>query len=497
MNKKRAAAYARVSTNSRAQEHSFEFQSRYWNQTLGNNDDYDYIGLFADKGISGKYVNRRPQFLALMELCNRGEVDIIFTKSVQRFARNAEELLKHVRALREKGIEVYFEKENIHTLNPDSELYLTIAAAIAEEDLTRYSNNVAWSIKDRFERGEMILGPRIYGYRKTAENRLIVYPDEARIVRLIFEEYIKGDVSTLKIAKKLNSMGIPSPNGGEWLCSQISYIIKNEKYYGDMILQKTFVEGGVKYANRGERIRYYVENSHEPIISKEIWDKAQEVLGQRANPHLVGAKLKSYPFTGLIVCGACGANYTHKVNNSGTISQANFWKCHIAIQKGVKYCHNPGIKEKVLYDLFVDCYNEFVTEGYYKKTVDNTEALDRLARLNDSETELTLLMTRGVINQNQYLEEQQRIRFEMQSIQRKLHEERTYLVQGSDFHPIKEFDEDKLYKFIKRVVVKDWTVTFEFFNGVCITRSYTNGQPGNIKDWKLKQKQRREEQNGQ
>ena len=404
-------------------------------------------------------------------------MDIIFTKSVQRFARNAEELLKHVRALREKGIEVYFEKENIHTLNPDSELYLTIAAAIAEEDLTRYSNNVAWSIKDRFERGEMILGPRIYGYRKTAENRLIVYPDEARIVRLIFEEYIKGDVSTLKIAKKLNSMGVPSPNGGEWLCSQISYIIKNEKYYGDMILQKTFVEGGVKYANRGERIRYYVENSHEPIISKEIWDKAQEVLGQRANPHLVGAKLKSYPFTGLIVCGACGANYTHKVNNSGTISQANFWKCHIAIQKGVKYCH--------------------VTEGYYKKTVDNTEALDRLARLNESETELTLLMTRGVINQNQYLEEQQRIRVEMQSIQRKLHEERTYLVQGSDFHPIKEFDEDKLYKFIKRVVVKDWTVTFEFFNGVCITRSYTNGQPGNIKDWKLKQKQRREEQNGQ
>ena len=263
-----------------------------------------------------------------------------------------------------------------------------------------------------------------------------------------------------------------------------------------MILQKTFVEGGVKYANRGERVRYYVENSHEPIVSKEIWDKAQEILVQRANPHLVGAKLKSYPFTGLIVCGECGANYTHKVNNSGTISQANFWKCHIAIQKGVKYCHNPGIKEKVLYDLFVECYNEFVTEGYYKKTVDNTEALDRLARLNDSETELTMLMTRGVINQNQYLNEQQHIRAEMQCIQKKLQEERSYLVQGSDFHPIKEFDEEKLYKFIKRVVVKDWTVMFEFYNGVCITRSYTNGQPGNIKDWKLKQKQRQEEQNG-
>lgn len=137
-----------------------------------------------------------------------------------------------------------------------------------------------------------------------------------------------------------------------------------------------------------------------------------------------------------------------------------------------------------------------MTEGYYKRTVDNTEALDQARSAHDSETELTMLMTRGVINQNQYLEEQQRIRVEMQGIQRKLQEERSYLVQGSDFHPIKEFDEEKLYKFIKRVVVKDWTIMFEFFNGVCITRSYTNGQPGNIKDWKLKQKQRREEQNG-
>lgn len=496
MSKKRVAAYARVSTNSRAQEHSFEFQSRYWNQTLGNNDEYEYIGLFADKGISGKYANRRPQFLALMELCNRGEVDIIFTKSVQRFARNAEELLKYVRELREKGIEVYFEKENIHTLNPDTELYLTIAAAIAEEDLIRYSNNVAWSIKDRFERGEMILGPRIYGYRKTAENRLVVYSDEARIVKLIFEEYIKGNVSTLQIAKRLNSMGIPSPNGGEWLCSQISYIIKNEKYYGDMILQKTFVEGGVKYANRGERVRYYVENSHEPIVSREIWDKAQEILAQRANPHLVGAKQKSYPFTGLIVCGECGANYTHKVNNSGTISQANFWKCHIAIQKGVKYCHNPGIKEKVLYDLFMDCYNEFVTEGYYKTNMDTGEDEQRLKELIETEKELTYLMMNGLLSRIQYAVEQQSVRREIQRISGKLQELRAREVQGSDFNTIGEFDEQKVYAFIKGVRIKNWTVTFEFYNGIEISRTYTNGQPGNIRDWKLKQKLRREQENG-
>ena len=172
---KKAAAYARVSTTGRAQEHSFEFQSKYWNQTLGNSEEYEYVGLFADKGISGKFINRRPRFLALMELCDRNGVDIIFTKSVQRFARNTEELLKIVRKLREKGIAVYFEKENINTLDADSELYLTIAAALAEEDLTRYSDNVAWSIKDRFQRGEMILGAKVYGYRKTKENRQFEY----------------------------------------------------------------------------------------------------------------------------------------------------------------------------------------------------------------------------------------------------------------------------------------------------------------------------------
>ena len=496
--KKRAAAYARVSTTGRAQEHSFEFQSRYWNQTLGENDEYEYIGLFADKGISGKYVARRPRFMALMDLCERNQVDIIFTKSVQRFARNTEELLKIVRRLREKGIAVYFEKENINTLNPDSELYLTIAAAIAEEDLTRYSRNVAWSIKDRFERGEMILGPRLYGYRKTKENRLVVCPEEAQIVRYIYDEYIKGDVSTLKLANRLTGMRIPSPNGNAvWQCGQISSILKNEKYYGDMILQKTYVEGGIKRINRGEKLRYYVENSHEPIVSKEVWDKAQAVMAERVNKKLVGSSPKTYPFTGMIVCGECGSNYTHKVNNSGTISQANFWKCHRGIQMGVKYCHNPGIKEKVLNELFVDCYNEFVRYGYYKTSTDNTEDTARLEKLNETESELTMLMVRGAINQRQFLEEQKSIRKEIYEIEKRLQESRSQALQGSNVHTIREFDEEKLYRFVKQVTVLNWTVTFEFFNGVKISRTYTNGQPGNIKDWKLKQAKRKEEGNGQ
>lgn len=493
---KKAAAYARVSTTGRAQEHSFEFQSKYWNQTLGNSEEYEYVGLFADKGISGKLMNRRPRFLALMELCDRNGVDIIFTKSVQRFARNTEELLKIVRKLREKGIAVYFEKENINTLDADSELYLTIAAALAEEDLTRYSNNVAWSVKDRFQRGEMILGAKVFGYRKTKENSLVIYPQEAQIVKEIFETYVRGNISTVQIAKELNAKKIPSPSGGEWRNSQILYILRNEKYYGDMILQKTYMDGATKKVNRGEKERYYVEGSHEPIVSREVWDRAQEVIARRANPKLVGAAQKNYPFTGIITCECCGSVYTHKVNNSGTISQANFWKCRQALHKGVAYCGNPGIKEQVLNDLFVECYNEFITMGYYKTNMDTGEDEQRLKALIETEKELTHLMMNGLLSRIQYAAEQQSVRTEIQKISGKLQELRSREVRGSDFNTISEFDEQKVYAFIKGVRIKNWMVTFEFYNGIEISRTYTNGQPGNIRDWKLKQKLRREQENG-
>ena len=161
---KKAVAYARVSSNSSSQEHSFEFQKDYWERKLSNDPNYEYMGLYADRGISGKFANRRPQFQLMLSACRSGNVDIIFTKSVQRFARNTEELLTIVRELREIGVGVFFEKENINTLNNDSDLYLTIAVAVAEDDLSRYSQNVIWSIKDKFKKGQPVVNGRIFGY---------------------------------------------------------------------------------------------------------------------------------------------------------------------------------------------------------------------------------------------------------------------------------------------------------------------------------------------
>ena len=185
---KKAAAYARVSTTGRAQEHSFEFQSKYWNQTLGNSEEYEYVGLFADKGISGKLMNRRPRFLALMELCDRNGVDIIFTKSVQRFARNTVECLNIARELSNRGITIYFETNGIDTADPGSWLILSIMASIAEEESRTISHNVSWAYQKKFQKGEYA-GGQIYGY-KIKNNKFQIIQDEALIVRRIFNEFM-------------------------------------------------------------------------------------------------------------------------------------------------------------------------------------------------------------------------------------------------------------------------------------------------------------------
>lgn len=364
MNRKRVAAYARVSTNSRTQSHSFEFQSYYWNNKLMNDKKYEYIGLFADKGISGKFTELRPQFMALMDKCRKGGVDMIFTKSVQRFARNTEELLTIVRELREIGVAVIFEKENINTLNPDSELYLNIATALAEEDLSRYSDNVLWAIRDRFQKGECIAGSQLFGYNVVGSKIQSVNEEEAEIVRIIYNRYATGKESSVKIAQWLNNQGYVSPKGNKWGDTQVRCILRNEKYKGNAILQKTYVDRGVKKKNCGQKDKYYIENSHQAIVDKDLWDKVQTILEERQNKKLVGQETKSYPFTSMIECGICGHNFTHKVNNSGTPWQANFWKCRNAIQHGVKVCRNSGIKESILNDLFVECYNEFIEKGY-------------------------------------------------------------------------------------------------------------------------------------
>lgn len=480
--KKRVAAYARVSTNQKAQEHSFNFQTEYWNKTLSVNPDYEYVGLYADKGISGKYATRRPQFMTLIEDALNGKIDIIYTKSVQRFARNTEDLLTIVRSLREKNIAVVFEKENINTLNIASELYLTVAAAVAEDDLTRYSQNVNWTIKKKYENGENVMGHILYGYKVIKNKDLIVNPKEAKTIKEIYELYSTGNYSAIKIANILNDKGINAPLGGKWCDTTIRGMLKNEKYSGDLMLQKYYTEKGIKHINNGEKDKYFVENNHEAIISRDLWNKVQDVFDRRSNKKLIGGEQKVYSFSGMITCGVCGSNYIHKVNNTGTKSACEYWNCANSCKNGIKACNTTGIKDRVIKEKFVECYNEFVTNKY--TGTEETPLTEALTKLYVEEGELNQLNAQGLISKNDYEKEHKRVVSLIKENEIKLENIRMYHVSEKDFQTITTFDEDILHKFIKKVTVKRWIVAFEFYNGIVISKKYTNGKPGNIMDWK-------------
>lgn len=414
--KKRVAAYARVSTSSKSQEHSFDNQSRYWNETLGKDIRYEYAGLYADQGISGKHAERRPQFQSLISDCKNGNIDTVYTKSVQRFGRNTTETLECVRELRELGIAVIFEKENINTLDPSSELYLTVAAAIAEDDLIRYSQNIEWTIRERLKKGQPVISSRLYGYLVKANYKLEVNPYEAKVVRDIYDKYVKDKWSSPKIAKYLNEKRIPSAMGKLWHDGQVREMLKNEKYIGACMMQKTYTKDGETRRNYGEKARYHIENNHEAIIDKELWEKAQEIIGQRTNAKLLGRKNKTYPFSKMIECGVCEGKYTHKVNNSGTKWQANFWNCARSLKFGAKTCGNHGINDKVLKEKFIEAYNEFVINRY--SGIDCNEVKDKLNTMYEEELELRALSASGLISKVDYEIEQESILKEIRELEK-------------------------------------------------------------------------------
>lgn len=491
--KKRAAAYGRVSTNSKAQEHSFENQSSYWNRVLGNDPQYEYVGLYADKGISGKSLRLRPQMLALLDACERGEIDIIFTKSVQRFARNTKELLEVVRELRERNIAVVFEKEGINTLNPDSELFLTVAAAVAEEDLTRYGQNVAWAIEQGFQKGDLtVIGVNLLGYR-TVNKKLVIVPDEAETVKMIYEMYASGEHSCSSIARTLTKLGRKPMSGDTWRASQIMTVIRNEKYKGVALLRKSYVEKGRLVPNRGERDMYYVENSHEPIVSAELWEKANAIMDTRSSKGVKGGTIVPHMFSHLVECPKCGKNFLHKINSSGTKYACPFYKCQTQMQSGISACNNTGIKDAVLKEKFVECYNEFVTNKY--KGEEDAVIRRKLEIILDDEREINRLKVRGLISRTAFTTDMKELEKQRKALEMELNNINKAGVQRNKTITIEELTDELVSRVIKKVIVLDWTVTFVFYNGVEISREYTNGKPGNQVGW-ADRKRLKEEQNG-
>lgn len=486
--KKRAVAYVRVSTASSAQLHSYEFQEQYWRERFADDPDMELVAIYADKGISGSSVYKRPQFLIMMQDARDGKFDVIFTKSVSRFARNTVQILEAVRELRDIGIEVVFEKEQISTFQPTCELFMTIAATIAENEIQVDSERQKWSIRHRFENGWISIGNGMLGYKITKENNLEVIPEEAELVRRIYDMYIGGAGCTA-IAKKLTAEGIHNIHGNIWHPNTILGILENEKYMGDSLMGKTVTIDGVQLDNMDGRYakRYYMEDTHEGIISKETYYKAQEIRQQRKNDKVVGIEKPHYPFTSMIECSCCGKHYQHRVNNSGKKWSNHIWVCATQLRKGVAECDNTRLKDSVLREKFVAAYNQFVRERPLGYSIEAMQSV--ILDLRQEEKELAELRMQKLILDRAYRAEQRRIKSQINALSAEINEQRSKTVCDGDMTPITEFDAEKVDKFITKVKISKGIVTFVFYNGVEISRKYDNGPSGNQRGWKRKQQE--------
>ena len=466
---KKVVAYARVSSKSRSQAHSLEFQKSYWNEKLATDPDYEYLGLFADHGISGKSIRKRPQFMQMLNKARDGGIDIIFTKSVQRFARNTEELLEVVQELRDLHVAIVFEKENINTLEITSDLYLTVAAAVAEEDLSRYRANVVWSIEESYKRGEPLsFGGRFYGYVVGTHCELTPNEEEAKIVNKVFELYLEG-YSIHGLKRYLDSQGIKSPTGGLWHYNVIREMLVNEKYIGDVLLHKECQINGQRYRRVNGRVnQYYVTGHHQGIVPKELFDKVQEEVQRRSCKKLVGRKQKVYPFTGLIECSCCGTRFHHKMNHSSNENAWPWYRCASTRSK----CTSKAIREDTLEGLFIEAFNEFVKQRY--KGVEEQDYQVQIDAKIEEEKELTKLYANGWIPKDNYDEELKKITTEAEELIRKQTQLRNRSITDKDYKEITVFDPSKVEKFISKCVVKHDTIEFHFYNGVVITKKIFN-----------------------
>ncbi|ADI00472.1 recombinase family protein [Salisediminibacterium selenitireducens] len=341
----RVCAYVRVSSQLDAQGESFDQQITHYTNRFKADPTVEFVGVFSDYGVTGTTL-KRPGFQAMMAEARDGKIDVIYTKAISRFARNTQAMLESIRELSALNVTVRFEKEQLDTSTGDGELMLTVLSSFAQEESENISQNLRWSIQRRFQRGELILNTdRFLGYAKV-NGTLTIIPEEAAIVRRIFEAYLQGE-GPHRIAKALNDEGIATVTGKRWGASSINYVLQNEKYKGDLLQQKTYTPGvrKGKRKNQGEVEAYLVKDHHEPIISKDVWQAVQEERLRRSRGHQMN---KRYPASGKLHCGKCGGTLRRRTWNKGKTCESVVWQCSTYIQHGKQACEGTIVKDQAL-----------------------------------------------------------------------------------------------------------------------------------------------------
>lgn len=493
--KLKVAAYCRVSTDSEEQASSYEVQVEHYTQFIQKNSEWELAGIFADDGISGCNTKNRSEFIRMIEECMAGKIDMIITKSISRFARNTLDCLKYIRELKEKNIPVFFEKENINTMDSKGEVLLTIMASLAQQESQSLSQNIKLGLQYRYQNGEVQVNHnRFLGYTKDEDGHLIIEPTEAEVVKRIYREYLEGG-SLLQIGRGLEVDGILTAAGkAKWRPETLRKILQNEKYIGDALLQKTYTVDFLnkkRVQNNGIVPQYYVENSHPPIIPRDLYMQVQEEMVRRANLHS-GKKQKKrvysskYALSSIVYCPKCGDIYRRIAwNNRGKHSIV--WRCCTRVEHGPAACDAPTIQESELQAAVIKAINMALgnRESMMATLQENVEAAIRQedessvegieTKMEELQKEL-LKRANSKKDYNDIADEIQRLRelkqnaltesAEREGLKKRIAEMREFL--NNQAIEVMEYDEQLVRRLIEKVTVYDERFGVEFKSGMTV-----------------------------
>jgi len=488
----RVCAYCRVSTDSEEQQTSYKSQKIHYKNLIEEHDDWEFVDIYADEGLSGTKTAKRTDFNRMIEDALAGKIDMIIAKSISRFARNTVDTLNYVRQLREHNVDVYFEKENIHTLQMTSEMFLTLYSAFAQAESESISENVKAGVRMKMKRGELVghYAPYGFTYDEKLEN-LVENPKEAFIVRYIFDRYKVG-VGSSRIARELNNQNIPSPTGKKWSGTVIFRMIRNEKYVGDLLTGKTYTDNPInskKKKNKGEFDMYYTENHHQGIIDRETWNICQEIADKRSGKYTADGNpdkfSQVYPFSSKIICGLCGENYIrrswkgHKEGDPRRVA----WACKTYNTDHLSCQSYGNIKESYIEEVFVNMYsvlckyNKEVIEKLLvtiEETFENDDYSKELKKLEDDiksyrEQLMELLDVRlaKVIDNEVFEEKSARINKKIELLENEAKKIRDYILHRDKVKDrvdkfktifqknatLKEFDADVFESIVDKIII--------------------------------------------
>ena len=493
--KLRVAAYCRVSTDSDEQATSYEAQVEHYTEFIKKNSEWEFAGIFADDGISGTNTKKREDFNRMIEECMNGSIDMIITKSISRFARNTLDCLKFIRQLKGKNIPVYFEKENINTMDAKGEVLLTIMASLAQQESQSLSQNVKLGIQYRYQQGHVQVNHnRFLGYTKDENGQLIIEEEEAKVVKRIYREYLEG-ASLQEIGKGLEADGILTGAGKKkWRPETVQKILRNEKYIGDALLQKTYTVDFLnkkRVKNTGIMPQYYVEGSHEPIIPRDIYMRVQEEMLRRANLHSGQERKKrvyssKYALSSIVYCSKCGEIY-RRIQWNAHGKRYVVWRCCTRVENGPDACDADSIKEEELQKAVVQAINKALgkRDSVKDALAANVEtalteadgiSIDEIdARLEELQKELLKVAnSRG--NYDSITDEICRLRevkqsamvdsAEREGLKLRIDEMRQFLDEQTE--NITEYDEQLTRRLIEKITVYEDHFTVEFKSGTSV-----------------------------